>query len=104
RTIATTGEHDADGDKQQCAAHADRRPDNEQPLVEDEPQRPGHERQDDRKHREMLLHHHGSGSAPSTWSVPLNPRAAINTTSRSAVVAKLMTIAVSTSACGSGSA
>ena len=47
---------------------------------------------------------HSSGSRPSTWSVPVSPRAASSTTSSSAVVAKLMTIAVSTSACGSGSA
>ena len=47
---------------------------------------------------------HGSGSRPSTWSVPVRPRDASSTTRNSAVVAKLMTIAVRTSACGSGSA
>ena len=47
---------------------------------------------------------HRSGSFPSTWSVPVRPREASRTTRKSAVVAKLMTIAVSTSACGTGSA
>ena len=46
----------------------------------------------------------GSRSLPSTWSVPVRPREAISTTRKSAVVAKLMTMAVSTSACGTGSA
>ena len=45
-----------------------------------------------------------SGSRPSTWSVPVRPRDASSTTRNSAVVAKLMTMAVRTSACGSGSA
>src|SRR6185312_3131424 len=47
---------------------------------------------------------HGSGSRPSTWSVPVKPRDASRTTRNSAVVAKLITMAVKTSACGSGSA
>ena len=46
---------------------------------------------------------HSPGSLPSTWSVPVSPRETISTTRKSAVVAKLMTIAVSTSACGTGS-
>src|SRR5699024_11166803 len=47
---------------------------------------------------------HESGSTPSTWSVPDRPRAASRTTRNSARVAKPMTMAVSTSACGRGSA
>ena len=46
---------------------------------------------------------HGRSSSPSTWSVSVRPRSASSTTRNSAVVAKLMTIAVSTSACGIGS-
>src|SRR5690606_36469957 len=47
---------------------------------------------------------HSRRSRPSTWSVPVAPRAASSTTRNNAVVAKLMTIAVSTRACGTGSA
>ena len=43
-------------------------------------------------------------SAPSTWSVPLMPRRASNTTRNNAVIAKPITMAVSTSAWGMGSA
>ena len=46
----------------------------------------------------------GSRSVPSTWSVPVRPREAIITTRKSAVVAKPMTMAVRTSAWGTGSA
>ncbi len=42
--------------------------------------------------------------APSTWSVPVVPREASSTTRNSAVMAKPITMAVSTSACGMGSA
>ena len=45
----------------------------------------------------------GSSSLPSTWSVPLRPREAIITTRNSAVMAKPITMAVSTSAWGIGS-
>ena len=44
------------------------------------------------------------GSSPSTWSVPLAPRSASASSIAKPVAAKPMTIAVSTSACGSGSA
>jgi len=43
-------------------------------------------------------------SAPSTWSEPVSAWARSAITRISAVIAKLITIAVSTSACGSGSA
>ena len=46
---------------------------------------------------------HGRSSSPSTWSPPDRPRSASSTTRNSAVVAKPMTMAVSTSDCGSGS-
>src|SRR5690606_26967164 len=46
----------------------------------------------------------GSSSCPSTWSPSLRPRKASSSTRNSAVVAKPMTIAVSTNAWGSGSA
>ena len=42
--------------------------------------------------------------APSMWSVPVMPRDASSTTKNRAVVAKPITIAVSTKACGIGSA
>jgi len=47
--------------------------------------------------------HHTSASRPSTWSLPDSPREASSSTRKSAVVAKPMTMAVSTSACGTGS-
>ena len=46
---------------------------------------------------------HGCSSSPSTWSPPDRPRSASSTTRNNAVVAKPMTMAVSTSDCGSGS-
>ena len=74
-------------------------------LVDDERDRARRERQHDRQaSRDDPEGVIASGSLPSTWSVPVKPRAASSTTSSSAVVAKLITIAVSTSACGSGSA
>ena len=60
---------------------------------------------DDRHHRQMLQPGaQASRSCPLTWSVPVKPREASSTTRNSAVVAKPITIAVSTSACGTGSA
>src|SRR5690606_33146340 len=61
------------------------------------------QRQQDRREDQVIRPTHASGSLPSTWSVPVRPRAANSTTRNSAVVAKLITIAVSTSACGKGS-
>ena len=66
-------------------------------------QRAGDEGDQDRGDDQVLAHG-CSLSRPSTWSVPVNPREAISTTRNSAVVAKLMTMAVRTSAWGSGSA
>ena len=79
-------------------------------------QRAGQQRQGHGQHRQMRqqsLHGpHGSprsrplspaGSPPSTWSPPDTSRSFSATTINTAVIAKLMTMAVSTSACGSGS-
>src|SRR5690606_3647967 len=74
-------------------------------IVEEQEQRSRHHRQHDRRDDEMLRsENQRSGSLPSTWSVPVKPRAASSTTRKSAVVAKPITIAVRTRACGSGSA
>ena len=69
------------------------------PIVEEKQQRAGDQRDQDRRNNEVLGRRgHRSGSLPSTWSVPVRPREASSTTRKSAVVAKLMTIAVRTSA------
>src|SRR5690606_37770692 len=60
------------------------------------------QRHDDRRDEQVLAH--GVPYPPSTWSLPLSPREVSSTTRNSAVVAKPITIAVSTSACGSWSA
>src|SRR4051794_5161858 len=74
-------------------------------LVDDQEQRAGEQRHDDRKHDQVLEElAHGSGSRPSTWSVPVRPLAASSTTNSNAVVANAITMAVRTSACGRGSA
>ena len=75
------------------------------PVVIDQHQRRREKRDQDRRDDQMLgAGDHASGSLPSTWSLPVSPRAAISSTRNSAVAAKPMTIAVRTSACGSGSA
>ena len=66
--------------------------------------RPGEQRHQDRHDKHVDRQRHGLRSFPSTWSVPVSPREAMMTTRNSAVVAKLMTMAVSTSAWGTGSA
>src|SRR5690606_16163204 len=76
-------------------------------LVEGNQQSAGHQRQQDWQDDEVLgpvYGAHESDSSPSTWSVPVRPSAPIIITRYRAVVAKPMTRAVSTSACGSGSA
>src|SRR5690606_27909503 len=74
-------------------------------LAQQQHERAGEERHDDRQDRQMVEQAaHYSGSRPSTWSVPVSPRSARSTTRKSAVVAKPITIAVSTSAWGTGSA
>src|SRR5690606_36386071 len=74
-------------------------------LASQDHQRARDERDDDRRDDEMIgPGAHSSRSRPSTWSVPARPRSASSRTRKRAVVAKLMTIAVSTRACGTGSA
>src|SRR5690606_15720555 len=82
------GRHEADGGFQWPPLFADQ---HHQQSCE--------ERDDDRRYDEVIEPAaHCFGSLPSTWSVPVKPRAASSTTRKSAVVAKPMTIAVSTSA------
>jgi hypothetical protein len=71
-------------------------------LAEHQHQRGGQQRQQDRRDDQLLM--------PSFVTLPAihvvgagQPREASSTTRNSAVMAKLMTMAVSTSACGSGS-
>src|SRR5688500_5161499 len=74
-------------------------------LVEEQHQAAGRQRQDYGEDDQLLADGaHWSVSCPSTWSVPVSPRAASSTTRSSAVVANAITIAVSTRACGNGSA
>src|SRR5690606_24555176 len=73
-------------------------------LVDEQQDRGRDQRQQDRHDREMVgppdrVH----GSLPSTWSVPVSPREASSTTRNNAVIANPITIAVRTSACGTGS-
>ena len=98
-------QRDRHGEQRERRREAERGLEGAPPLADQHHQRPGQERDDDRRDRQVL--HPAaqrSGSLPSTWSVPVKPRAASSTTRNSAVVAKLMTMAVRTSACGSGSA
>src|SRR5690606_32570974 len=74
-------------------------------IAHQQHQGPEDQRNDDGQNGKMLHPAcHFFISLPSTWSVPLKPREANSTTRNNAVVANAMTIAVSTSACGSGSA
>src|SRR5690606_7198626 len=75
------------------------------PFADDHHRRSGEERDDNGRNREAIQPAvHWTVSRPSTWAGPVRPRAARSATRKSAVVAKLMTMAVRTSACGSGSA
>ncbi len=65
-------------------------------------QRAGQQRHQDRRDHDMGDGAHGS--RPSTWSLPRSARARKASTTTKAVMPKPITIAVSTSACGSGSA
>src|SRR5690606_20312288 len=95
---------DGDGDKRQAGDNADHCLHDALTLVEEQQQCARDKRNDDRRDDEVLLPTaHFDCSLPSTWSVPVRPRAASSTTRKSAVVAKPMTMAVSTSACGTGS-
>src|SRR5699024_444681 len=63
----------------------------------------GRGQQRDENGRDGQMRTHGAPSLLSTWSLPASPRAVSSTTRNRAVVAKPMTMAVSTSACGNGS-
>jgi len=69
-------------------------------AVEQQQRRAREQRQEDRQDQGML---HLLGSCPSTWSVRSSPMLRSASTTTKAVMAKPMTMAVSTSACGSGS-
>src|SRR6185295_18877819 len=98
-------ERDRNADKRKGRPHADGGLQPAAHLSQEKHGSAGHERQHHRRDHQVIAHAaHGCGSPPSTWSVPVTPRDASNTTRKSAVVAKLMTIAVRTSACVSGSA
>src|SRR5690606_40077035 len=85
-------------------------------ALEQQQHRAGDQRQQDR-HEHQVLHHARpscpsaalpgggarSGSRPSTWSLRRSAWLRIATTTTTAVIANEITIAVSTSACGSGS-
>src|SRR5690606_7326581 len=72
-------------------------------LIEQQQDGRRDERQDDWRNDEMCFPVQQQFSLPSTWSVRVNPREASSTTRKSAVIAKPMTMAVRTSACGTGS-
>src|SRR5690606_19642690 len=73
-------------------------------LVEKEQQCACDKRNEDGRDQEVRgAGHHLSGSRPSTWSVPVKPRAASRPTRKSAGVAEQKTIADRPKACGTGS-
>src|SRR4051812_34265959 len=100
--VGARHEERRDAEKRERAGEAERGLRAMMPVIDEQERPRDGERQDDRRDDQVL--DHSAGSSPSTWSVPVSPRAASSTTRRSAVVAKAITIAVSTSACGSGSA
>src|SRR5690606_28490274 len=97
------GEHGRERDR------ADNRLGAPPPLVQEEHARGGYQGQEDRDDAHVPVEHleqprHALIPSPSTWSVPVMPRAARSTTRKRAVMEKLMTMDVSTSDCGTGSA
>src|SRR5690606_3402746 len=88
-------------DEREARDQAQRHHDALPPLAGEQLQRGHQQGQQDRRDDQVRVH--GVPSPPSTWSLPLRPREVSSTTRNSAVVAKPITIAVSTSACGSGS-
>src|SRR5690606_12266822 len=98
-------QQDRDNEQRHGRADGDRRLQHALLVVKEQQQGASHQRQHDRQDDEVFgCRDHLSGSLPSTWSVPVKPRAARSTTRNRAVVAKPITIAVSTSAWGIGSA
>src|SRR5690606_10810922 len=85
-------------------------------TLEQQQDRAGDQRQQDRRQDQVLHHARGlrspsaspsgagcPGSRPSTWSLRRSAWLRMATTTTTAVIAKAITIAVSISACGSGS-
>src|SRR5690606_34034652 len=98
-------QHDRNDDQGEGRQQAEADPEASALAPGEDHQRPGEQRDEDGCDGQMIEPGgHWSRSRPSTWSVPVRPRAASRTTRKRAVVAKLMTMAVSTSACGRGSA
>ena len=74
-------------------------------IAEGDDERCRQQRQHDRRDKQVAQHgDHRAAPSPSTWSVPLSWRIRTDSASSSAVMPKAITIAVSTSACGRGSA
>src|SRR5690606_25520227 len=73
-------------------------------ALEQQQRRTGEQRNDDRRDDQVGAVHTPFEPPPSTWSEPVSRCVRSAITSIRAVIAKPMTIAVSTSACGSGSA
>ena len=94
--------HRQDGGHRHQAHHALE----DAPALVEQQHRRGHRHgQDDGADDDVVVPvRHSCGSRPSTWSLPVTPRDASRTTRNRAVSAKLMTMAVSTRACGVGSA
>src|SRR6185312_9859610 len=95
-------QHGGDGHQREAGQKTEAGAKAPQPDAQQELHGSDRERDQDRRDRERAVH--GVPSSPSTWSLPARPRDVSSTTRNKAVVAKPMTIAVSTSACGSGSA
>ncbi|MND85159.1 hypothetical protein D3C80_770730 [compost metagenome] len=95
--------HQHAGQRQQCEGGEQRQGplpvDGEQAAAEQQ-QAAAEHRQQDRQDQRVI---HGLRSWPSTWSVLVSPTLRSARTTTKAVMAKPMTMAVSTSACGSGS-
>ena len=99
---------DRDRQPERRRQHVDHRLQAAPALAQQQHQRRRGQRQQHGGHQQVFGQraqraHHGCSSCPSTWSPPDRPRSASSTTRNSAVVAKPMTMAVSTSDCGSGS-
>src|SRR5690606_18877893 len=90
--------------EQCCGPKADRDLDVAEPVIDQGGQHGRGHGQQDRQDDEMIKQIGHGYSRPFTWSVPVKPRDASITTRNSAVMAKPMTMAVSTRACGTGSA
>ena len=104
RRIGHIDQHDRHNKQHKSRCNADCSLQHTATLIIEQQQSCGDERQQNRRDNQMFLPIlHYWLSLPSTWSVPVRPREASMTTRNRAVMAKPITIAVSTSACGNGS-